>query len=521
MQQIFRGAPLVFVNAQSNAKISASSAAIRTLPFLRSCACVSEPLPWRSSMAKPFIENGTWAFRICIDGNRIYKCGYDTEAKAREAMNMLKAEHRQVDRAAGQGAHRTTVAAALLNYGLQTLPAKKGAAKEVNRINRYLRLAGCPVLEVKPVEEVAGVKASMRGKSSNSPVYFTASVRAPEPARAIPSSLKAHRESLDSESRKSDAVRQQIANTRVADVTPLQLKALVDTMLKDDYGASSVHNEIAVLRQMFKHARKVWSWSRPINNPAAMLELPTIDNARDRILSEDEWQKLVVPLADYENPYVLPLVSLMLETAMRSSEPLTKLHWQDVDWERHLIRLPGSKGGKRDVPLSPGAQLILQAMQQRSPNARPEDRVFPITYEALKAGWRDACNGAGIEGVNLHDLRHTCATRYAIELDGNVFKLKKITGHKTLVMVDRYVNLTAEHVAAELHGEEYGQHIAPAGHLTNISVSAIQFISHEYWLRPRKRSSWELELRKAETLEAEAQNDVQSNVVYLRFGRAA
>ena len=67
----------------------------------------------------------------------------------------------------------------------------------------------------------------------------------------------------------------------------------------------------------------------------------------------------------------------------------------------------------------------------------------------------------------------------------------------------------------------HGQNIAPAGHLTDISVSAIQLISHEYWLRPRKRPSWEHELRKAEMREALVVGDEQSNVVYLKFGRAA
>lgn len=297
-------------------------------------------------------------------------------------------------------------------------------------------------------------------------------------------------------------------------------------MVRDGYGASTIHNEVAVLRQLFKHAKKQWKWSHPLANPASGLRLPSIDNARDRVLSEAEWERLVQPLADYDNPFVLPLVSLMLETAMRSCEPLTLMHWRDIDWERRVIVLPGGKAGKREVPLSPSALLILSTMKSHHPTAAADERVFPMTYEALKKAWRVACEKAGVEGVKLHDLRHTSATRYSLQFSGNIPVLKLITGHRTSKMVERYVNLKSEHVAALMHGEVLGKESAPAGHVSDVAACAVELITHVDWLRPQKRRA----ARNASNPAADVPDEKQkaggqpaesSNVIHLKFGRAA
>lgn len=90
-------------------------------------------------------------------------------------------------------------------------------------------------------------------------------------------------------------------------------------------------------------------------------------------------------------------------------------------------------------------------------------RILPISYEAIKAAWDDACVRAGVEDAHIHDLRHTGATRYAIEYQGNAFVLKKITGHKTDSQLSRYVHLTADDVVRMMHGRPHNVGDAPAG----------------------------------------------------------
>ena len=56
--------------------------------------------------------------------------------------------------------------------------------------------------------------------------------------------------------------------------------------------------------------------------------------------------------------------------------------------------------------------------------------------------------------IRFHDLRHTSATRHAKRLNGNIFLLQLITGHKSLSMLKRYVNPTMKDALAALDATE-------------------------------------------------------------------
>lgn len=159
-------------------------------------------------------------------------------------------------------------------------------------------------------------------------------------------------------------------------------------------------------------------------------------------------------LAAYPNPYAAPLACLMLETAMRSCEPLVHLRWGDIDWRQRVLTLQDAKAGGRKVPLGPGALHVLSQLKKYAPTPPlPDDKVFPTTYEAVKKAWAVSCRKAGLTDVGLHDLRHTSATRFALEFEGNLPVLMVITGHKTAQMAMRYVNIQATQVATMMHKE--------------------------------------------------------------------
>ncbi len=173
---------------------------------------------------------------------------------------------------------------------------------------------------------------------------------------------------------------------------------------------------------------------------------------------------MTMALSEYSNPYVLPIVCIMLESAMRSCEPLTRAYWHHVDWDACILHLDDSKAGKRDVPLSRDAMAVLTVLRDRAGEGVSEERIFPTTYEALKKAWSVACKQSNIEGVKLHDLRHTAATRYALEFHGSLPIIKIITGHKTYSMLERYINIDAKQVARMMHKEELSDELAPAGY---------------------------------------------------------
>jgi len=413
-------------------------------------------------MAKPYKEGKGWAYRLRVAGEDIYRAGFKSEALARAHMEKVKVELTEGPAQSGFGPQRTSLGVAFLDYACERLPYLKGAEQDARRINRYLRALRLPVVELTPVELVKDGKR----------VYWTVTLRE-EAESSIPESLRAHRIRQSEESSESDRLRRRLATMMMADVTTHHIQELLNALRAEGKKSATVHLERSELRRLFKHASARWKWKRSGGNPAGSeLDMPPIDAGRDRVLSNEEWQRMWLELANYGNPHVAPLACLMLETAMRSCEPLVHLRWGHVNWSQRVLELPDAKTGARKVPLSPGAiHILLQLKDQLASPPSGEDKVFPTTYEAVKKAWSVARERAGVKDVGLHDLRHTSATRFALEFKGNVPVLMVITGHKTGQMVMRYVNVKASEVATLMHGEELDVQQSAAGYKMSVTAA--------------------------------------------------
>ena len=402
--------------------------------------------------AKPFQEGRKWAVRIRVKGYDRYLGGFKSERAAAAAALKYRQALDEVGKPARMGPERTTLAAALQDYGREVLPSHKGADQEARRINAYLRAAGLPVLKLTKVP-----------RDPSSTCYWKVELE-DESERRIVRSLQPHRNRAAARSQESSALRKRLSHMKVCDVMPYDVQQLVGALKDEGYAASTIALERALLRSFFNYAKDSWSWTQPPVNPAHKIKAPRVDNARERVLSNGEWAAIAEELARYDNPYALPVIRMLLATAMRISEPLTYARWHNVDWNRHLLHLDDSKTGGRSVPLPPEAEAILRELQAKSVNASPEDLIFPTTYEAVKKAWSTARAAAKVPNVHLHDLRHTAATRYALEFGGNIPVLKLITGHKSLVMLHRYINLRPEMVSYMMHDSPMPLVNAPAGY---------------------------------------------------------
>ncbi|TVT71412.1 MAG: site-specific integrase [Denitromonas halophila] len=413
-------------------------------------------------MAKPYKEGAGWAYRLRVGGQDIYRCGFKTEALARRDQEKVRLELTEGPAQTGLGPHRTSVGVAFSDYARQRLPYLKGAEQDARRINSYIRALGLPVVSLTPTE------LTHNGKRVYWQVVFVE-----EAQRTIPNSLTKHRAKQSGKSSASEKARKRLATMMMSDVTPHHIQQLINALRDEGKKSATIHLERSELRRLFKHASSVWQWKRAGGNPAgAELDMPAIDPGRDRVLTNDEWQRISEELVRYGNPYVAPLACLMLETTMRSGEQLVSLRWRDIDWIQRVIELPDAKSGTRKVPLGPGAIHVLSQMRAYAPSQpRPEDMVFPITYEAAKKAWAVARKRASVEDIKLHDLRHTSTTRFSVEFKGNVPVLMVITGHKTVQMLMRYVNHKATDVATMMHGEELDVEHAAAGYKASISAA--------------------------------------------------
>lgn len=410
-------------------------------------------------MAKPYKEGKGWAVRVRVRGQDIYLSGYASEHAARTAAETQRLAILKTGKPAKLGPQQTSVGVAFMDYALEKLPELKGARQDAGRINCYLRACGLPVIRLHKVEQVANAGA----------VHWRVEL-VDEEARTIPKSLQSHRSRQDARGEKSTKLLQKLARMTFADVTTYAVQQLMYAMRDEHYEPPSIRLEQAQLSRLFNYARTKWSWTQPGVNPAAGVDIPKIQNGRDRVLTQTEWNAIVQELKEYDNAYALPTFALLLETAMRSSEPLRHARWGDLDWERCVLKLKDSKVGPREVPLSPGAMGILRDLYAKDGRPAPTALLLPTTYEALKKAWSTARAVVAIDNVRPHDLRHTAATRYALELNGNLPILKLITGHKTDSQLMRYINLKADDAVTRLHGKPMHPGSQPAQAVARLSA---------------------------------------------------
>lgn len=392
----------------------------------------------------------TFSARARKYGHDLFVSGYSSKQAAKEELDRQVLIVKKLGKPQHGGPQRTTLAQALQDFGLEHLPNLKGAAQEARRINKYLAASGLQLLEVLPNAPHGESKAAQPAEPTvYKGLYASLRLRPLDAVASIPKGLGPYRKALIAKTSGSDTVRQRLACTIVADITAMEVQLLMTALSRDGLAPASVSLERALLRGFFNYARKTWRWSAPGCNPATELKLPTIKNERDRVMSTNEQRLLDQAIEEGRNSLMGPVISLLTETAMRVGEPLQHAKWGDVDWEANILNLRDGKSGAREVPLSPKAVEILRSLKP----GKPDEPIVRLSYEALKAGWKRACERAGVKNLHLHDLRHTAATRMALKT-GNVFLVQALTGHQDIEMLRRYVNVKASDVVQVMHGEK-------------------------------------------------------------------
>lgn len=247
-------------------------------------------------------------------------------------------------------------------------------------------------------------------------------------------------------------LRDPLAQTKLPELTGRRISLWRDQRLGVVSGTTT-NRDLNLLSHIFNVARK--EWDIPLVNPVANVRRPRNNRGRERRLSPKEESCLLNALKPAprdaggqftgpQNPWMLPLVVLALETAMRRGE-LLKLTWEQVFLEERYVRLLDTKNGtSRDVPLSSRARALLSALPQH-----PTGKVFPISENAVKLAFTRAVRRAGLKDFHFHDLRHEATTRLSEKLD-NVLELSAVTGHKTLSMLKRYYHPKASRLAEKL-----------------------------------------------------------------------
>ena len=237
--------------------------------------------------------------------------------------------------------------------------------------------------------------------------------------------------------------RRPIAKLNMVALTPQKIAQHRDERLKE-IAPATVIRELSYFSSIITYARKEWGIN--INNPVALVARPKNPQGRSRILDAAETNALFEALrpTGRRSIWMLPLVRLALETAMRRSE-LLGLRWEHIDLGRRTIFLRLTKNGtSRIVPLSTHAIQILTEIPSNI-----DGRVFPVSHEVVSQAFNRARKQAGVKDIRFHDLRHMAITKLAEKLP-NLIELSAVSGHKSLAMLKRYYHPNPELLAEKL-----------------------------------------------------------------------
>jgi len=118
--------------------------------------------------------------------------------------------------------------------------------------------------------------------------------------------------------------------------------------------------------------------------------------------------------------------------------------WDEVDLERGVILLSASKTGKKTIYLSAAALEILAGL----PRIVGNPYVFPGGVEGkprvdLKKPWAAISEAAKLQGVRIHDLRHSFAS-FGAGASMGLPIIGKLLGHTQPATTARYAHLDAD-----------------------------------------------------------------------------
>ena len=214
---------------------------------------------------------------------------------------------------------------------------------------------------------------------------------------------------------------------------------------------TTANRTMEILVKMFSMAES-WGWRPSGKNPCRFVRRYKVERRHERFLTPEELYRLgraldAAPAERLASTHAAAAIRLLVLTGCRRNEILG-LRWEDLDFEAEEMRLEDSKTGARVVPLPPAAAKVLRGLSPVEGNPW----VFPGRKKGtgqrnINESWDRIRKRAGLDGVRLHDLRHSFASR-ALALGEGLPMIGELLGHRKVQTTARYAHLARDPVRA-------------------------------------------------------------------------
>jgi len=234
-----------------------------------------------------------------------------------------------------------------------------------------------------------------------------------------------------------------IADTYLISITPTKIAKLRDALLAERK-PGTVCKYLAFISNAWNIARKEWGINLP-DNPVSLIKKPIVKDRRDRILTLDEYKKLLHACSLSKLYSMKGMFVFAYTTGARYGEIL-KLQKNDVDFIKRTALLRDTKNNEdRVLPLTEEAMKVLKEQPLTT-----SGHFFQASNDKFKHYWNKAKLAAEVANFRFHDLRACALTNFFLPpYNFSIPMVAKISGHKSWKELERYERMKPDVIVSE------------------------------------------------------------------------
>jgi integrase len=269
---------------------------------------------------------------------------------------------------------------------------------------------------------------------------------------------RGNKKSWDRDATSIKKLREVFDGRRLTEVTPAAIERyktlrMASTTIHGRHPRpATLNRELACLKHMFNVARKgliELKGGVPPDNPMSPVEFLDEQNVRSRVLTPEEFQRML----DVSPDYFKPVLSCGYYTGMRREEIL-ELTWDRVDLKAGFIRLRVTDMEAKDARHIPIGQELRKVLQSLPLVLDPQGARLPNVFtrrgkpiKSVREIFNRVRREVGLTDLVFHDTRHTATTNLR-RAGVDALTAMKITGHKTMAVFKRYNTIDEDDLTA-------------------------------------------------------------------------
>ncbi len=235
-----------------------------------------------------------------------------------------------------------------------------------------------------------------------------------------------------------------IGEVTVQELSAFHIDVLKHRLKEKSYKPATINRILATLSHVLSQSVE---WKLILANPCKIRKIKE-DNARLVYLTSEQVRDLLKAAQGDPSSYIYLFILIGVYTGMRATEILS-IRKEDILFDQQSIHIPKAKAGARVQPMpAPVAKALGELVKLTGPTGW----VFPskdgMTHlKSVRKVFRRVVKYAGLDPdvIVRHTLRHT-AISHLVQSGVDLPTVKKISGHKTLAMVERYSHQNDVHV---------------------------------------------------------------------------